>query len=513
MIGRMRVPSRGWGILVLSGGLLALTAVSAVWQVSTATTRQRQRAHERLQAAVSAQARSVERRLADIRTELAFLAHSSALEAVVPGLHVEPGEERWRRVAAEGALLLFLRAHPEVRELQMESHEPIVRATRRGGVPVVWMAEVWKERPAPASRAPGPWTTIEAGERRLHAELEPAALALSPPTLSDCTCRLGTALQPGPSQLTGRADLLAGGWEGSWELSCRQELSAALSAVPRFGSADLAGLLIGGAVLAIALAMAAFGAQEVRRSHAVEARTREQERRRALEGQLLHSERLATMGRLAAGIAHELNNPLEGMTNYLALARGDVDRRDWDKLEKHLNGIGEGIDLAGSVVGQVLAGSDAGTEPTQEVELAELVEAAVAFLGSRRDLAAIDWVVDLPRPLRLHSHPTLLRQVFLNLLLNACEAQPDGGEVSVAGVVAGEEVRIDVSDRGPGVAPEDVDRIFEPFFSTRSSSGLGLYVSRSIVLQLGGSLSYRARAGGGASFTVRLPRLGYPDLP
>jgi len=103
----------------------------------------------------------------------------------------------------------------------------------------------------------------------------------------------------------------------------------------------------------------------------------------------------------------------------------------------------------------------------------------------------------------------LLGQVFLNLALNACEAQPHGGEVKV--VVFAEEggwAVVEFADRGPGIAPGDAERIFEPFYSTKGSTGLGLSICHAIARQHGGSLSASDRPGGGASFVLRLPGLG-----
>ena len=111
-------------------------------------------------------------------------------------------------------------------------------------------------------------------------------------------------------------------------------------------------------------------------------------------------------------------------------------------------------------------------------------------------------------PLVVRGSDVALGQVVLNLVLNACEAQPGGGEVRVTARREGDGVLIEVADRGPGVPPGEVERIFEPFYSTKRSTGLGLSVCHSIVRQHDGELSVDERKGGGAAFRIRLAACG-----
>src|SRR4029077_9542133 len=113
---------------------------------------------------------------------------------------------------------------------------------------------------------------------------------------------------------------------------------------------------------------------------------------------------------------------------------------------------------------------------------------------------------ELPaRPMGVKGSQALLGQVFMHLVLNACEAQPAGGEVRVSTRRDGERIVAEIADRGPGVPREDSARIFEPFFSTKHSSGLGLSICYSIVTQHGGDLAVQEREGGGAIFRMRFP--------
>ena len=133
------------------------------------------------------------------------------------------------------------------------------------------------------------------------------------------------------------------------------------------------------------------------------------------------------------------------------------------------------------------------------------------FVGSRGEFSQVRFSLDLdPGPLRVEGSPVMLGQVVLNLVLNACEAQPQGGELTLASRPERGGAVVELSDRGPGVPEEDRERIFEPFFSTKDSSGLGLSICHTIVRQHGGDLSVGSRPDGapGAVFRLWLPAPG-----
>jgi signal transduction histidine kinase len=244
----------------------------------------------------------------------------------------------------------------------------------------------------------------------------------------------------------------------------------------------------------------------------MEAAAREEARVRELERRLFHAERLATVGRLAAGMAHEINNPLEGLSNYVALARDALARGDTEETGRSLVAAAEGVRRACSVVEQVLAHADPSEAPVTAVDLAAAARETLAFVGSRPEFAGIRFDVDLPDGLpRVSGRPVQLGQVLLNLVLNACEAQPQGGEVRVAARAANGRVAIEIADRGPGVPEGDATRIFEPFYSTKHSSGLGLSVCHAIVTGHGGTIAVEPRPGGGAAFRLDLPAAGGAD--
>jgi signal transduction histidine kinase len=259
-------------------------------------------------------------------------------------------------------------------------------------------------------------------------------------------------------------------------------------------------------VMASTFLLGLFVVLQIRRRLRLESAAREEARVRDLERQLFHTERLATVGRVVAGIAHEINNPLEGMFNYLSLAEDDLGRGDAPSAQRRLEGVRQGVDRIAGVVSQVLVQADPATAPPSPVDLAALARQSVTFVESRRAFRGIAFAVELPpEPLLASGRSVMLGQVILNLLLNACEAQPDGGEVRVRGEHRSGRVEIAIADRGPGIPGPDAPRIFEPFFSTKGSTGLGLSVCNTIVSQHGGELLVDSREGGGAVFRVSLP--------
>jgi two-component system C4-dicarboxylate transport sensor histidine kinase DctB len=261
-------------------------------------------------------------------------------------------------------------------------------------------------------------------------------------------------------------------------------------------------------VMTLTVLLASFAVQQARRRARLEARAEEERRVRELERQLFHAERLGTVGRLAAGLAHEINNPLEGMANYLSLAHEDLTRGDTDSADRRLQRVGEGVDRVAAIVRQVLGHADPATAATTRapVDVGGLARQTLEFVKSRREFAHIDFALDeVGAPLVVPGNAVTLGQLLLNTVLNACEAQPVRGEVHVSARRADGHVVIEVADRGPGIKPADRARIFEPFYSTKQSTGLGLSVCHAIVAEHQGELAAEDRAGGGALFRIRLP--------
>jgi signal transduction histidine kinase len=485
----------------------------------------------------SARARSLESRLSASRADLTYLTGSPiffGLESAL--LSQDPREARMRRLEAEGSLLLFLRGHPEVTHLNVDSQSgaPLLVAARRGGIPVLWMTpEAAASGPIPAREvdaATQPLTahfTFREGERTvsgavtLEATLDAARLLSESPGVGDPSrgCLLkdkeGKILaresppeSPAPGgqagELSAHARVAAEGWSEftPWELICRRNPAGVLARVEPLAGRYRMTLLLNAAVMSLALLLGAFAIQQTQRRARLEADARQEGRVRELERQLFHAERLSTVGRLAAGIAHEINNPLEGMSNYLHLARQDLTRNDGESARQRLDGIQEGLKRAETIVRRVLAHADPSAAPRTPV-LGEILGQSLGFIRERPEFDNIRFDLDLPpEPLVVEGNPAMLGQVFLNLLLNACEAQPEGGEVRVAARREKDGVVAEIADRGPGVPDSEAARVFEPFYTTKNSTGLGLSICYSIARQHGAELKTERRAGGGAVFKM-----------
>jgi two-component system NtrC family sensor kinase len=238
-----------------------------------------------------------------------------------------------------------------------------------------------------------------------------------------------------------------------------------------------------------------------------------------LRRQLITSARLAAVGELAAGIAHEINNPL-------AFVRSNLSQLEaiWKELRllpavpEHAELLSdvdalfeesiEGVDRAAEIVRSVRGFAHAGSAEREPTDLRPLLEdvlhVASAQLRSRVNVLR-EYDDDLPHVV---CAPQQLRQVFLNLVVNAAQAVEAGGHVLVATRPDGDHVIVSVGDDGCGIAPDVIDRIFDPFFTTKpvgEGTGLGLGIAHQIVASHGGEIEVESEPGHGSVFRVRLP--------
>ncbi len=261
-----------------------------------------------------------------------------------------------------------------------------------------------------------------------------------------------------------------------------------------------------------------FTAAEIERAMAVanqlavaidNARLFDETRRRAeelelLQDQLVHQERLAALGELAAVVAHEVRNPLGAIFNSLGTLRRMVRPRGDAKMLFDI--VGEEADHLNRIVGQLLdfarpAPATMRAEPLDRV-LDEAVAAALAEAHGR-----IALVRDVPDGLPLIPMDAgLIRQALLNVALNAVQAMPKGGTLSVHARLSGEAAVVELADTGPGIPEEVRHRIFEPFFTTKATgTGLGLAVVKRILEDHRGRVEVRGRDSGGTVFALHLP--------
>ncbi|MGD2123550.1 MAG: ATP-binding protein [Gemmatimonadota bacterium] len=226
--------------------------------------------------------------------------------------------------------------------------------------------------------------------------------------------------------------------------------------------------------------------------------------------QLLQSGKMAAVGTLTSGIAHELNNPLNniGLT-VEALLDDFEDLPDEDK-RRMLSQAYTQVERAGATVRNLLDFTRKGRPVFARFQVGKAVDTAKRLVSNEARLAGVTWSVSLPQDLpEVRGHPHDLQQVFLNLFLNAIQAMSEGGELSVeAADVDGDWVRVSVSDTGPGIPPEHIPEIFDPFFTTKGpgmGTGLGLSVSHGIVEEHGGRIEVSSETGKGTTFSVYLP--------
>lgn len=231
-------------------------------------------------------------------------------------------------------------------------------------------------------------------------------------------------------------------------------------------------------------------------------------RLREAQNQLVHSEKLAAMGRLSATIAHEVNNPLGIIKNYLHLARGSAPGEQ--ETAENLKIVSEEVDRIAEIVRRLLEFHRPASPGLHDFDLWQVVEDCLKLL--KKSHAHRRVTVNLPpdrEPVPVRANAEELKQVFLNLFMNALDAMPEGGALSIRFIARRHSVLAQVRDTGTGITPEHLPHLFEPFFTTKSEgqgTGLGLYVCYGIIQRHGGRITVYNHPEGGAVFTVRLPR-------
>ncbi len=227
----------------------------------------------------------------------------------------------------------------------------------------------------------------------------------------------------------------------------------------------------------------------------------------ATRQQLGRSEKLASIGRLAAGIAHEINNPLTGVLTFSHLLRekpkmDDEDRQDLDLIIHETT-------RAADVVRGLLDFARERPVLMESLDLNHVVRQTVRLIRNQKVFERITIAEELAESLPdVEGDRNQLQQVLLNLALNACAAMPEGGRMTISTRTSEGEIHMALADTGCGIPPEDMDKIFDPFFTTKpvgEGTGLGLSVSHGIVDRHGGRIEAESRVGQGTTFTIVLP--------
>ncbi|WP_240515637.1 ATP-binding protein [Acidovorax kalamii] len=246
----------------------------------------------------------------------------------------------------------------------------------------------------------------------------------------------------------------------------------------------------------------------------ITAQKRAEEQQQQREAQLQRVQRVITVGEMASTLAHELNQPLAALVNYAAAAKSLAAQDKPELLNETLAALSAQALRAADIVGRIRHWVRQHPAAREPCDLNAAVDQSLALLlraEARRHSVAVR--LDLARePVRVSADRVLLEQVVLNLGLNALQAMQSqaapahGTELLLRTAAEDGHASLQVLDRGPGLAPEIAERLFEPFFTTREGGlGLGLNICRSIVESMGGELLARNREGGGAIFEIRLP--------
>lgn len=239
--------------------------------------------------------------------------------------------------------------------------------------------------------------------------------------------------------------------------------------------------------------------------------------RMALEAGLEQSERLAQIGMLASGVAHEVGNPLaaiaaavEGLLRRMEAGNG------WDPAEvrDYLEVVQRQVFRCRDVTERLLGFARLPSRELTTVDAAAAAREALALVARQARVQGVEVRAPLTSPLPVLAEPMLLEQVFLNLILNALQSMPGGGVLTIEASARGETVSVTVSDTGPGVPEAARRRIFQPFRPAREGgggTGLGLFLSEALVRRCDGALTVESEPGRGAAFVVRLRRAA--DVP
>ncbi len=223
-----------------------------------------------------------------------------------------------------------------------------------------------------------------------------------------------------------------------------------------------------------------------------------------MEEQIIHSEKLASIGRLAAGIAHEIGNPLTSIFSFVQILREmEVEEFKKESLETiyfHINRISE-------ILKQLSGFSKMPAGEPKKCAINDVIDTSINLIQYDKKAKAISIVKELSPSLpEVVVDGNQLSQVFVNLTLNAIDAMPDGGALTVRSMTKGNDIIIHFQDTGTGIPKEDLNKIFDPFYTTKEKgTGLGLAVSYNIVKKMNGTLSVESDIGTGSVFTITIP--------
>src|SRR5919108_2458416 len=225
---------------------------------------------------------------------------------------------------------------------------------------------------------------------------------------------------------------------------------------------------------------------------------------RAMEERLRHADRLATLGRMSANIAHEIRNPLASLTGAIEVLATQGPAADL--RERLATIVLKESGRLNAILRDFLEYARPAPLARARVNVCETIDEVLTLLEHRATAGSLKVVRELPASLEWDVDPQQFRQAMWNLCLNAVQAMPDGGELRVAAVVIDGWLVVRIEDSGDGIGGSDVAHVFEPFFSTKpGGSGLGLALVHRILKDHGGEVDVESSPGGGSTFTLRIP--------
>jgi two-component system NtrC family sensor kinase len=305
--------------------------------------------------------------------------------------------------------------------------------------------------------------------------------------------------------------------QGDWLLVVRQQKEDAFKALRSATYLILLIMIIGGVII---VGLAFYRTERIiRQMEQMEAD------RESLSGQLIRATRLAELGEMAAGFAHEINNPLQIINNEQALMadiwaelKEEEELKESESLkdfEDSLNEIHTQIARCTKITQAILKFGRQGEPVIDDIALQKLVPETVSMIDQKAGVHGIKIDQDImDNTPFIHGDPGQLQQVFINLFNNAMDAiiarhgSTEGHMVVRAGPAEGGRVEISVTDNGTGISPENLKKVFSPFFTTKpvgKGTGLGLSICYGIIQNMGGMMDVKSEIGSGTTFTIHLP--------